>query len=479
MSHEMRTPLNGVIGMLGLLSRTRMDGAQKAYLSAARDSAEHLLTLVNDLLDFARLDAGKLELESSPVDLERLCQGVAELLSPKAHDKGLDIAWWVAPDAPDVMADDGRLRQILFNLAGNAVKFTETGGVRIAVERAGGTDARPKLRFTVDDSGPGVPKEARARVFEEFGHVDPSDATKHGGAGLGLAVVRRLALAMGGVATVGTAPEPFGGARFTFEAAFPCAGPVHRTAELEEVKLAVRSHRAVVAEATGAVALSAGAALTGEDEADLVLIDHDPSKTVLAQKPAKARALVLLEPNQRDLIARYRCIGYDGYLIKPLRRASLVERTLAALGRTAPGRAARDDERIATLQSSGLRVLLAEDNPVNALLCKSLLKREGCVVETCGTGGEVLAACARARYDLILMDMRMPGMDGPTAARALRARGDATPIVALTANAFVEDRQACLAAGMEDFLTKPIEPDVLRSALGRWTNRDGRVRLAS
>ncbi len=163
MSHEMRTPLNGVIGMLGLLARTRMDGAQRAYVSAARDSAEHLLGLVNDLLDYARVDAGHLELDSEPVNLEALVQGVAELLSPRAHDKGLSLVWTVAPDAPDVLADEGRLRQILFNLAGNAVKFTGTGGVRIAIERAGGRDSRPKLAFIIDDTGPACrPRRANA-----------------------------------------------------------------------------------------------------------------------------------------------------------------------------------------------------------------------------------------------------------------------------------------------------------------------------
>src|SRR5215469_16347555 len=196
MSHEIRTPLNGVIGMLGLLARTKMDGAQRAYLGAARESADHLLWLVNDLLDFARIEAGKVELEAAPVTMELLVQGVTELLSPKAHEKGLDIAWTVDEDVPDVLADDGRLRQILFNLAGNAVKFTETGGILLTVTRAGGRKGRATLRFAVRDTGPGVPREAHDRVFEEFGHADPAHAVRFGGAGLGLAVVKRLVEAM-------------------------------------------------------------------------------------------------------------------------------------------------------------------------------------------------------------------------------------------------------------------------------------------
>ncbi|RZJ89641.1 MAG: hybrid sensor histidine kinase/response regulator, partial [Brevundimonas sp.] len=270
MSHEMRTPLNGVIGMLGLLSRTRLDGAQRSYAEAAQASAEHLLGLVNDLLDYARLEAGKLEFDAAPVDLEALARGVAELLAPKAQDKGLEIVWSVAADAPDVMADEGRLRQVLFNLAGNAVKFTETGGVRIAVERAGGTDAQPRLAFTIDDTGPGVPETARARIFEEFGHVDASDATRHGGAGLGLAVVRRLAEAMDGTVVVSDRPHG-SGARFRFEAPFPAASQVARGRPLAGRALAVRTPDAFVRAAAVAQIEASGGAVT--DEAAVTLID--------------------------------------------------------------------------------------------------------------------------------------------------------------------------------------------------------------
>lgn len=483
MSHEMRTPLNGVIGMLGLLSRTRLDGAQRAYANAARESAEHLLGLVNDLLDYARLEAGKLDFEHAPFDLENLVQGVAELLSPRAHDKGLEIVWTVAPDAPDVLGDEGRLRQVLFNLAGNAVKFTDAGGVRIAVERAGGEADRPRLRFVVDDTGPGVPACAREKIFEEFGHVDPSDATRFGGAGLGLAVVRKLARAMGGEA--GVEDRPGGGARFWFTAAFDAApGWKGRGAALKGVSVAVVSPDPMVRDAVAAQVRGSRGRIAAHDKAPVVLIDHaqaaaDGVETLPA--PLEGRAIVLLKPCERELIARYRARGFHGYLIKPLRRASLAERVLAALGRTAGPAPVQvvEDDRIAPLRNSGVRVLLAEDNPVGALLARTLLRREGCTVETAASGEEVLAAMARARYDLVLMDVRMPGMDGLAATRALRARGDQTAIVALTANAFVEDRKACLEAGMDDHLTKPLEPGALRAAIARWTNIDSRVKLAS
>ena len=489
MSHEMRTPLNGVIGMLGLLTRTRLDGAQRAYAEAAKDSAEHLLGLVNDLLDYARLEAGKLEFDLAPVDPETLVRGVAELLSPKAHDKGLEIVWSVAADVPDILADEGRLRQVLFNLAGNAVKFTETGGVRIAVERAGGTDVRPMLAFIVDDTGPGIPAAARQRIFEEFGHVDVSDATRYDGAGLGLAVVRRLAEAMKGKVTVIDRPDAdgHGGSRFRFQAAFKAVAETKpRRRGLEGMTVAVRSPDRFVAEAARVQLMASGAEVS-EGPAPVCLIDHAEARVAgrpTAEAPATGRGIILLKPCERELIARYRSAGFHGYLIKPLRRASLVERVLAAAtaGDSVPSGARvlpPEDDRVLPVRFAGTRVLLAEDNPVGALLAKTLLRREGCVVETAGTGREAVEALKRARYDLVFMDMRMPGMDGPEATRAIRASGDRTPIVALTANAFEEDRRACLEAGMNDHLVKPLELEALRSALARWTTGDFRAKVAA
>ena len=481
MSHEMRTPLNGVIGMLGLLSRTRLDGAQRAYAEAAQKSAEHLLGLVNDLLDFARLEAGALEFDASPVDLEGLTRGVAELLSPKAHDKGLEIVWSVAGDAPDVIADEGRLRQVLFNLAGNAVKFTDRGGVRLTVERAGGTPTRPRLAFVVDDTGPGVPEEARTRIFDEFGHADASDAARFDGAGLGLAVVRRLAQAMGGTVTVADRPDG-PGARFRFEADFPAADTAPRVRPLDGTVVAVRTPDPFVRQAATAQIEASGGRVARQ--AGVTLIDHAAAEDgALMVRPSQGEAIILLKPSERDLVDRYRSAGFHGYLIKPLRRASLAERVLAAAGRrkglpVAIGRG-QDDDRVTPVAFKGVRVLLVEDNPVGALLAKTLLRREGCVVQTAADGHEALQTLKDARFDLIFMDMRMPRLDGPAATRALRARGERTPIVALTANAFAEDRIACLEAGMNDHLTKPLEADALRAALTRWTNVGNRAKVGA
>lgn len=489
MSHELRTPLNGVIGMLGLLSRTKMDGAQRNYLQTARESADHLLGLVNDILDFARIEAGRLELECVAVDVERLVQGVAELLSPRAHEKQIQIAWAVDADVPDVLSDDGRLRQILFNLAGNAVKFTEHGGVLITVEAFDATEAEVGLRFLVRDTGPGVPEQARERIFEEFGHADPAHAIRYGGAGLGLAVVKRLVEAIGGQLLLDSTPGE--GSVFGFEAKFGLAGAATRPGRLDGLKIAIVSANDEVREAAarqvqasgGAVFLAASLdqAAARTDETVPILYDPGVDARQIAQKPRGRKGVVLLAPEQRDLIEPYRGAGWTGYLIKPMRRGSLAARIEAVMsaGSGPPPCLLADDERISLAAIAGVRVLLAEDNPVNALLIRSLLRREGCTVELAGSGEEALIALARSRYDVVLMDMRMPGMDGPAATRALRARGDETPVIALTANVYDEDRRICLEAGMNAFFPKPVDPAALRNAVARWTNRETRAKLAS
>ncbi|MFC3080210.1 response regulator [Phenylobacterium terrae] len=474
LSHEFRTPLNGVLGMARLLEGTRLTAEQRAYVGALRESGEHLLSLVNDVLDFARLGAGKVELRPAAMDVEALLRSVCELLSPRAQEKGLEIAWAAPAGIGQILADEGRLRQILLNFAGNAVKFTETGGALLSVEaRPGG-----RLRFLVEDTGPGVAPKARARIFEAFAQADPAHGAQLGGAGLGLAIARSLAAAMDGEVGVGAADG--GGAAFWFEAAFeriaasepepPLAG---RTVGLASPNPIVREAARRQLEACGARAIVAEAAedllaSTGPD--DVLLLDHalsDGARTL--RRPSGRTALVLLDLAQRDRIDRYRQAGFAGYLIKPLRRTSLAERVLAAGGGGPAGKGHDDDERDAPAIAPGARVLLVEDNPVNALLARALLTREGCAVTHVPSGQAALEAAELAPFDLVLMDMRMPGLSGVDAARALRKAGVSTPIVALTANAFEDDRHACLAAGMDDFLVKPLSPPALRAALARWT----------
>jgi len=478
LSHEFRTPLNGVLGMARLLEGTRMTAEQRAYVAALRESGQHLLTLVNDVLDFAKLGAGRVELHPEPMEVENLLRSVCELLSAGAREKGLEIAWAAPADVGAVRADEGRLRQILLNFAGNAVKFTEEGGVLLTVS----APEPGRLRFTVEDTGPGVSASARDRIFEAFAQAEASHADL-GGAGLGLAIARRLARAMGGEVGVEPAsPRKIGGggACFWFEAAFPAAGPATAPAPLKGRTVGIVSPNAIVREAArGQVRASGGRAMPAADvrsalavtePGDVLLIDACVAGDGEVLKPAEGRAcIVLLAPEERDRIPKLRRAGFAGYLIKPLRRTSLAERVLVAAGALEKAQGGRDDERIAAAAAPGARVLLVEDNPINALLARALLTREGCAVEHAVGGEEALAAARVGVFDLILMDMRMPGLSGEETARRMRTAGVEAPIVALTANAFEDDRRACLAAGMNDFLVKPLSPDALRAVLTRWT----------
>ena len=483
LSHEFRTPLNGVLGMARLLEGTRLTAEQRAYVGALRESGDHLLSLVNDVLDFARLGATAIELHKAPVDVENLLRQVAELLSPRAHEKNIEIAWAVAPGLSTLLADEGRLRQVLLNYAGNAIKFTETGGVLLSADLA--TNGR--VRFSVRDTGPGVAPEARAAIFEAFVQTDPSHQAQLGGAGLGLAIVARLAAAMSGEAGVGG--ELGQGADFWFEAPFEIVASPPADLPLNGRCVAIASPNAMIREAAiRQVRASGGQALWGETvaaalkgaPADAVLL-HDAALVGprgALKPPAGRAAVVLLTPDQRDRIPKLKAAGFSGYLIKPLRRASLIAQVLEArvsdktssveLVAQAPAKALEDD-RIAPAAAPGVRVLLAEDNPINALLARALLEREGCKVDRIASGDEAVSALSRGFYDLILMDLRMPGLNGIEATKALRERGVTTPIVALTADAFDEDRRACLAAGMNDFLAKPLTPAALRGVLTNWT----------
>jgi CheY-like chemotaxis protein len=394
-------------------------------------------------------------------------------MSPRAREKGLEIAWAAPAGIGSIRADEGRLRQILLNFAGNAVKFTSQGGVLLAV-----SEPEPgRLRFTVEDTGPGVSPEARDRIFDAFAQAEASHADL-GGAGLGLAIARRLARAMEGEVGI-DATRRTGGACFWFEAAFAPMPAKAAGQTLEGRSIAVASPNPIVREAArrqikasggrAAAAASLAEAQAATGAGDVVIVDSAlAGDGAVLKAPAGRRAIVMLAPDERDDIDRYRNAGFHGYLIKPLRRTSLVERVLIAVGAESEAAAASDD-RISEAVASGVKVLLVEDNPINALLARALLTREGCIVEHAQSGYEALAAIQTTVFDIIVMDMRMPGLSGEETARQLRAAGVAAPIVALTANAFEDDRHACLAAGMNDFLVKPLSPDALRAVLMTWT----------
>jgi CheY-like chemotaxis protein len=489
LSHEFRTPLNGVLGMAQLLESTRLTAEQKAYVAVLRQSGDHLLSLVNDLLDLAKLEAGSVSLVTAPMQPAQLLQSVCELLSPRAHAKGLEIACAVPADIPAIVADEGRLRQVLLNLAGNALKFTDTGGAFLSATLVSESGGKVRLRFTVEDTGPGVAAADQARIFEAFAqgedHAGRSDST-----GLGLAVVRRLAEAHDG--QVGLDSTPGQGAQFWFEAEFVRHADPFREPRLAGVSVVVACHNPILAraarlqvEAHGGAAVVCGtlaeaAAAAGADS--VVLVDHNLSHSAGELTPlGMAACLILVAPEQRTAIGHYRAAGFAGYLVKPLRADSLAERVLAVLGHeAAPG---ERDERAQVETAPGARVLLVEDHPVNALLARKLLEREGCTVDWV-TSGELALEAAAAGHDLILMDRRMPGMDGIETTARLRWAGVKTPIVALTADAFDEHRRLCLDAGMDDFLVKPLNPTALRAVLSRalsggWTKPSPDAKLAS
>jgi len=474
-THELRTPLNGILGMASLLELGgKLEPNAKTYVAAIKQSGELLLDLITEILDYSQLGAGRVALESAPFEPEAVMQDVAELLSPKAREKGLELVVTVRAGAPArVIGDDGRLRQILFNLAGNAVKFTESGGVTLELS------ARPgdRLRFSVRDTGPGIPLDKQALVFEEFMQADASVSRRHGGAGLGLAIVKKLALAMGG--EVGVASRPGHGASFWVELPLPAAQDGdERAGALSGVRIGIASRSAVLSQALRASAATLGALPVAlDDNPDVILFDwrEDADGEEIQALRMSARAVIaLIAQEERGAIERCRAAGLMHYTLKPVRRRSLAERVRVALGEAeaAAPEQAMLDEPLLVLQ--GLRVLVAEDNPINALLVRTLLTRAGCVVTTAQDGEEAVTAAGAGAYDLILLDIRMPRLDGLAAAERIRNGAGpcaAAPIVALTADTGEEERARALRAGMDDFITKPIDAGRLLTVAARFTER--------
>lgn len=481
LTHELRTPLNGILGMAGLLELGKLEPNAQSYVGAIRQSGELLLDLITEILDYSRLETGRVALEALPFNPETTMQDVAELLSPKAHDKGLEIAVCARADAPQrVIGDDGRLRQILFNLAGNAVKFTEAGGVIMELApRPGGA-----LRFSVRDTGPGVAADKQALIFEEFAQAEAGIARRYGGAGLGLAIVKKLAHAMGGEAGL-TSRAGFG-STFWVELPLAAAEPDIAPIDLAGVRVAIVSNAEVLRQALRGVLQSLCAVCVEADEApDVVLYDwRGAPGPELAALQRESRALIaLIAQEERDAIARCRERGITHYTLKPVRRRSLAERIKIALGQADEAmvaQARKEDEPPAPL--TGLRVLLAEDNPINALLARTLLSRAGCSVIVAQDGEEAVAAAEAAPYDLILLDIRMPRLDGLGAAERIRKSAGpnaSAPIVALTADAGERERAQAQEAGMDDFLTKPIDAARLLSVAARFTERANPASLAA
>ncbi|PTM39982.1 ATP-binding protein [Bosea sp. 124] len=494
-SHEFRTPLNGILGMADLLGDTGLDPEQATYVRALRTSGEALLGLVDDILDFAKVEAGKLELANERFDLGLLVETVSELMAPRAQAKGIELAAHLAPGLPThLVGDRDRLRQILLNLVGNAIKFTDDGGVGIRIGRDAGL-----IAIEVADTGPGIPEDRRQAIFEEFEQADNSAARRHEGTGLGLAIVRRLAVLMGG--SVGVEARQGGGSLFRVSLPLPVAVEAAVPAlpdwcskhvlVVSDAPFGPGFLRETIAAAGGIATLAADAEeamarLRGGVSYDAALVDQAIGRDAAIALAGEIRAaglvdcLIMLSPLERRQFGSPREAGFTGFLVKPVRARSLYERLSP---RPAPVAPVVEASSVHPQRASRQRlsVLVAEDNEINALLATRTLERFNCAPVWARDGREALAAIeaglngAGPSFDLVLLDIRMPELDGLAVARAVRTMERdrvgpdqvPLPLVAVSANVAEGDRAAALAAGMNDCLAKPLD----RAALQRWLDR--------